>query len=119
MFSSKIVHVKILNFTTHALSIAKLFICQLLLYIPCHKLVVVVYVTHHAIRDLVGIANSIDPGQPAQADHSRNFSLLADFLCINSFQTSPGFHVFRKHYEKEKLLKMSNFSFFPQRFLPV
>ena len=43
------------------------------------------YVTHHAKRDLMEIANSIDPGQPAlfaQADHGRNFSLFADFLCI-------------------------------------
>ena len=34
----------------------------------------------------MGIAKNIDPGQPAQsaqADHDRNFSLLADFLCIN------------------------------------
>ena len=33
----------------------------------------------------MGIEKSIDPGQPAlyaQADHSQNFSLLADFLCI-------------------------------------
>ena len=30
----------------------------------------------------MGIAKIIDPGQPAQADHGRNFSLLADFLCI-------------------------------------
>ena len=38
-----------------------------------------------AKSDLVGIAKSIDPGQPAQsaqADHGRYFSLLADFLCI-------------------------------------
>ena len=36
-------------------------------------------------KDLIGIAKSIDRGQPAQsrqADHGRNFSLLADFLCI-------------------------------------
>ena len=42
-------------------------------------------VTHYSKRDLMGIANSIDPGQPvqsAQADHGKNFSLLADFLCI-------------------------------------
>ena len=34
----------------------------------------------------MGIAKSIDPGQPAQyaqADHSRNFPLLAGFLYIN------------------------------------
>ena len=40
---------------------------------------------HHAEKDLMGIAKSIDPGKPAQsaqADHGRNFSLLADFLCI-------------------------------------
>ena len=38
------------------------------------------------IWDLVReIAKSIEPGQPAQsaqADHGRNVSLLADFLCI-------------------------------------
>ena len=34
-----------------------------------------------------GNAKSIDPGQSAQADHGRNFSLLADFLCINKPQT--------------------------------
>ena len=39
-------------------------------------------VTHHAKRDLMEITKNIDPDQPAQADHSRNFSLLADFLCI-------------------------------------
>ena len=42
-------------------------------------------VTHQAKRDLMGIAKSINPGQPAQftqSDHGRNFSLLADFLCI-------------------------------------
>ena len=36
-------------------------------------------------KDLMEIAKSIDLGQPAQsaqADHGRNFSLLADFLCI-------------------------------------
>ena len=35
-------------------------------------------------RDLMGIAKSIDLGQAAQcaqADHGRNFSILADFLC--------------------------------------
>ena len=40
------------------------------------------YVTHHAKRDLLGITISNDPGQPAQADHGRNFSLLPDFQCI-------------------------------------
>ena len=43
------------------------------------------YVTHHAKRDLMAIAKTIDTGQPApsaQADHGRHFSLLADFLCI-------------------------------------
>ena len=33
----------------------------------------------------MGIEKSIDPGQTtqsAQSDHSENFSLLADFLCI-------------------------------------
>ena len=43
------------------------------------------YVTYHAKRDLTGTAKSIDPGQPpksSQAEHGRNFSLLADFLCI-------------------------------------
>ena len=41
--------------------------------------------THHGKRDLIGIAKSIDPGQPeqsAQADQGRYFSLLADFLCM-------------------------------------
>ena len=44
-----------------------------------------IYVTHYARKDLVGIAKSIDPSQPAQsaqADQDPNFSLLADFLCI-------------------------------------
>ena len=27
-------------------------------------------------------AKSIDHSQPAEADHGRNFSLLADFVCI-------------------------------------
>ena len=39
----------------------------------------------HAKRDPMGIAKSIDPSQPAhsaQSDQDRNFSLLADFLCI-------------------------------------
>ena len=27
----------------------------------------------------MGIAKSIDPGQPVQADHGRNFLLLVDF----------------------------------------
>ena len=43
------------------------------------------FLTHHATRDLMGIAKSIDPGQPAQSvqsDHGQNFSLLADFQCI-------------------------------------
>ena len=47
----------------------------------------IISVTYHAKRDLMGIAKSIDLGQPAQsaqADHGRNFSLLADFLCIKS-----------------------------------
>ena len=42
-------------------------------------------VTHHAKRDLMGIAKSIDPShlpQSAQSDHGRNSSLLADFLRI-------------------------------------
>ena len=40
-------------------------------------------VTHHTKRDLMGIAKSIEPGQPAQsaqADHGLNLSPLADFL---------------------------------------
>ena len=43
------------------------------------------YATHHAKKDFVGIEKSIDsdqPAQSAQSDHGRNFSLLADFLCI-------------------------------------
>ena len=42
----------------------------------------------------MGIAKSIDPGQPAQsaqADHGRNFSLLADFLSINPFPHNDTF----------------------------
>ena len=39
-------------------------------------------VTHHAKRDIMGIVKSIDSGQPVKSYHSRNFSLLADFLCI-------------------------------------
>ena len=41
------------------------------------------YMPHHMKKDLMRIAKSIDPGQSAQSDHSRNFLLLADFLCIN------------------------------------
>ena len=44
-----------------------------------------IYVSRHAKRDLMGIAQIIDHGQPVQSahsDHSQNFSLLADFLCI-------------------------------------
>ena len=37
---------------------------------------------HHTKRDLLGIAQSIDPDQPAKADHGLNFSLLADFLTV-------------------------------------
>ena len=44
------------------------------------------YKTHHVKKDLMGIVKSIDPGQPVQFDYCRNFSLLADFLCINPFQ---------------------------------
>ena len=43
--------------------------------------------THHMKRDLKGIKKSIYRGlsaQSAQADHGRNFSLSADFLCIKS-----------------------------------
>ena len=43
------------------------------------------YVTCNAKRDLMGIAKSIDRGQPAQStqsDHGRNVSLLLDFPCI-------------------------------------
>ena len=43
------------------------------------------FVAHHAKRDLMGTAKSIDPGQPAQsgqAGHGRNFSPLADVLFI-------------------------------------
>ena len=43
------------------------------------------YMTDHAKRDVMGIAKNIDPGQlakSAQAAQGRNFSLLADFLCI-------------------------------------
>ena len=45
-------------------------------------------VTNHVKRDLMGIAQSINPGQPAQSaqsDHGRNFWLLADFLCTMYF----------------------------------
>ena len=47
------------------------------------------YVTHHAKRDLKGIAKSIDPGQPAQCDHFSNFLLLPDFLCNNPLPDVP------------------------------
>ena len=53
-----------------------------------------VYVTHHAKRDLMGIAKNIDPGQTAQSaqsDHGRYFLLLADFLCINPFPHNDTF----------------------------
>ena len=43
------------------------------------------YVTHHLKRDLMGIAKSIDPGQPVQsmqADQSRNFRYWQIFLYI-------------------------------------
>ena len=33
-------------------------------------------------RDLMGIVKSIDPVQSVQADQGKNFSVLADFLCI-------------------------------------
>ena len=29
----------------------------------------------------MGIAKSINPGQPAQSDHGPNFLLLTDFVC--------------------------------------
>ena len=44
------------------------------------------YLTHQVKRDFMGIVKSVDPGQPvqsAQANHGRNFLLLADFLYIN------------------------------------
>ena len=44
-----------------------------------------IFVTQQAKRDLMRIVKNIKPGQPAQstqADHGRNFSLSADFLCI-------------------------------------
>ena len=74
-------------------------------------------------RALMEIAKSIDPGQPAQsvrADRGQNFSLLADFLCINpllhrySFwriNTTAFENIMEKMWEKEKLLVTSNFSF--------
>ena len=40
------------------------------------------YMTHYAKSDLMGIAKSIDSGQPAQSvqfDHSRNFSSFGRF----------------------------------------
>ena len=42
-------------------------------------------VTHHAKRDLMGIAECIDRGQTArtaQSDHGQYFPPLTDFLCI-------------------------------------
>ena len=48
------------------------------------------FVTHHAKRDLLGIAKSIDPSQPvlsAQSDQGRNFSQLADYLCIKGVRS--------------------------------
>ena len=47
------------------------------------KLLIQIIVTNHAKGDLMGIAKSIDHGQPAQSgqsDHGRNISLLTDFL---------------------------------------
>ena len=56
----------------------------LMIYLIVYKCVLIdLYVTHQAKRDFMGIAKSIDPGQPAQSaqsDHGRNFSLLADFF---------------------------------------
>ena len=40
---------------------------------------IVEYVANLPKRNLMGLAQSIDP---AQFDHSRNFLLLEDFLCI-------------------------------------
>ena len=37
----------------------------------------------------MGTAKSINHGQPLQADHSRNFPLLPDFLCINPLPHMP------------------------------
>ena len=39
----------------------------------CKNFDILLYVTNHAKRDLMGIAKSIDPGQPAQSDHDQNF----------------------------------------------
>ena len=84
-------------------------------------------VTHHVKRDLMGIAKSIDPGQPAQStqpDHCQNFSLLADFLCINPFPHNDTFwrpwetSLLKTLWEKEKLLVTSNFSFTHSVFYP-
>ena len=60
---------------------------------------------------------SIKPGQPAQST-----KVFADVLTLS--QTSPDFYisavqVFWKHWEKEKLLITSNFSFSDSFFLPV
>ena len=44
------------------------------------------FVTHQAKRDLMEIVKSIAPGQPAQSTqggHGQDFTLLADFLCVN------------------------------------
>ena len=68
------------------------FFCQLkpilvLIYQTCISCYSKATVTHHAKKDLMGIMKSINPGQPVQsgqADHSQNFSLWADFLCIIS-----------------------------------
>ena len=69
-------------------------------------------VAHHKKRKLIGIAKSIDRGQPvqsAQADHGRNFSLLADFLCIK-WQIFCGLsdisNVLNSHFEIMQLYQL-------------
>ena len=76
------------------------------------------FMTHHAKRNLMGTAKSIDSGQPVQSEHVQNFLILADFLFINPYPNNPWFLCvcsrcrLKTPWEKEKLLIMSNFSFF-------
>ena len=53
-----------------------------------------------------------DPGQPVQstqAAHSRNFSLLADFLCIKYSHTNNSTLLIQKSYDEYKMkFQMTN-----------
>ena len=74
----------------------------------------------------MGIAKSIDPGQPAQsepADHGQNVSLLADFLCIYPLPNHPKLltpqekKAFENIEEKGEIAGNQHFLLFPQCFL--